>query len=303
MSFRIQGKHFFLTYPHCALSKEELLTQLQNDNANHEFSYVIASELHADGTPHLHALLSFRVTRNLRNQRHFDVCGHHPNIQNARDIKATTEYIKKGGDFISNYSESQHLSWGEIITTATDEISFLELIKNHHPREYCGNLERYEYSARKLFKPVPQVQQLRRLSEFKSEEHLENWLGSSFRSPRMERPLSLLLLSPSRFGKTEWARSLGPHTYWNGMVNIDDYNEDGTYVIFDDFEWDFMPNKKQWFGAQKTFAITDKYRKKKTITHGNPIIYLCNEMPNMTPTFRQWFDQNCVIVHLMGKLY
>lgn len=87
------------------------------------------------------------------------------------------------------------------------------------------------------------------------------------------------------------------------MINLDEWNPDGTYVIFDDFDWDFMPAKKCWFGAQKEFTVTDKYRKKMTITHGNPIIYLCNTMPEMKSDFKEWFYLNCVVVHLIQPLF
>lgn len=114
----------------------------------------------------------------------------------------------------------------------------------------------------------------------------------------------MILISPSRYGKTEYARALGSHIYWNGMVNLDDWNDDAGYAIFDDFDWNFIPSKKGFLGAQKSFTLTDKYRKKKTVTWGNPCIVLCNEMPDILPvSLYDWVRVNCEIVILDNKLY
>jgi len=89
------------------------------------------------------------------------------------------------------------------------------------------------------------------------------------------------------------------------MVNIDDFNKDAEYVIFDDFEFEYMPNKKAWWGAQKTFTMTDKYHRKVTINWGKPLIYICN--PDQDPrTHRSWcdfFSINCIQVDIINKLY
>lgn len=92
----------------------------------------------------------------------------------------------------------------------------------------------------------------------------------------MDRPRSLWLVGPSRIGKTEWARSLGPHIYWNGSIDLASFIDYAQYAIFDDFKWEYLPFKKQFFGAQKEFTMTDKYRKKRTVKWGKPSILIVN---------------------------
>jgi len=80
------------------------------------------------------------------------------------------------------------------------------------------------------------------------------------------RPNSLILIGPSRCGKTEWARSLGKHMYFNNLLNLDDWDESADYIILDDFSPDitkFLPSWKCFFGGQKQFTLTDKYRGKR----------------------------------------
>lgn len=87
------------------------------------------------------------------------------------------------------------------------------------------------------------------------------------------------------------------------MINLDDFTEDAEYVIFDDFSEDmkYLPHWKCWFGAQKTFTTTDKYRKKRTINWGKPMIWLCNRIPDYPDPY--WATENVVQISLSNKLY
>lgn len=83
------------------------------------------------------------------------------------------------------------------------------------------------------------------------------------------------------------------------MVDLATFNPEARYVIFDDFDWEYMPNKKSWFGAQREFTVTDKYRKKMTIRWGKPLIYLTND----ELTLNDWFRDNCIRVQLWVPMY
>lgn len=112
-----------------------------------------------------------------------------------------------------------------------------------------------------------------------------------------------MIVGPSNIGKTMWARSLGRHIYWHTMIDLAIFDELAEYAVFDDFEWAYMPSKKAWWGGQQQFTITDKYRKKKTIKWGKPIIYLCN--PDDDPReqvnkFPQWFRDRSMIIELLN---
>jgi hypothetical protein len=113
------------------------------------------------------------------------------------------------------------------------------------------------------------------------------------------------LVGPTRLGKTQFSRSLGPHVYWNGLTNLETFNPNANYIIFDDIDFEYMPNRKQWWGAQKEFVATDKYRRKQTIQWGKPLIFLCNEEddPRHSPKWSLWFDNNTVVVEIKNKLY
>jgi len=103
-------------------------------------------------------------------------------------------------------------------------------------------------------------------------------------------------------GKTEWARSLGTHLYFNSMWSLGGYADNVEYGVFDDIG-EFKPSLyKCWFGAQKQFYATDKYKQKKLINWGNPCILLCNNLPDFGED-THWWENNCTIIHCNKKLY
>lgn len=75
------------------------------------------------------------------------------------------------------------------------------------------------------------------------------------------------------------------------------------YAVFDDFPWERMkPFAKQWFGAQQSFTVTDKYKSKRTINWGKPIIFLCNPEDHTIPD-SDWYQKNSITFFLDNKLF
>lgn len=94
------------------------------------------------------------------------------------------------------------------------------------------------------------------------------------------RPKSLILWGGTRLGKTLFARALGRHTHFGGLYNMTEFDPDCEYAIFDDMEQGFKGfDYKNWIGGQHQFVTTDKYKHKKTVTWGRPVIYISNLNP------------------------
>lgn len=115
------------------------------------------------------------------------------------------------------------------------------------------------------------------------------------------RPKSLIVVGASRIGKTEWARSLGAHCYWNGYFDLATWNPSAEYAIWDDLDWSKFTQYKQWLGAQQQFTVTDKYKCKMQIQWGKPCIVLSNKEPIFPEP--SWIDKNCVTVFLNSPLF
>ena len=95
-------RKWFLTYPRCDDSKEELLTHLQSLGAITEFC--ICRETHEDGGLHLHAYVYYDKP-GVRNKDivKFDFNGHHGNYQSVRSRNRVLEYVQKqDADVLTN---------------------------------------------------------------------------------------------------------------------------------------------------------------------------------------------------------
>lgn len=296
MPFRLSCKNIFLTYPQCPLPKERVLAHLQSLL---DCEYIkVCQERHEDGALHLHAILLCSTKKNIRNERFFDLDGFHPNVQAVKDVQSSLKYLDKEDPDPLSFGTPPPVKrkWGEVLEATSSEQA-LALVAEISPRDYVLSHDRVLSFVAKRFKPtvapyvppfsfpvVPPV--------------VQQWLDQ--RSVR--RPLSLILWGPSRTGKTELARSFGRHMYFNGAFNVDDWDADAEYAVFDDWEdWTKFWQYKQWIGAQQRFAVTDKYRAKRTVDWGKPVIIVSNSDPVFSDMC--WLSANTMKLHVINKLF
>jgi hypothetical protein len=127
-----------------------------------------------------------------------------------------------------------------------------------------------------------------------------------------ERPRGLIIISPTRYGKTVWARSIHTdHAYLQGEWNVDCIRADAKLLIFDNVSMsELLPSDryKAFMGMETHFSITGKYRRRKPVTRGwKGFIYLCNVDPRtergVSPHAAAYITENCDIITLDRKLY
>ncbi|AAA47950.1 replication-associated protein [Tobacco yellow dwarf virus] len=184
-SFRLQTKYVFLTYPRCSSSAENLRDFLWDKLSRFAIFFIaIATELHQDGTPHLHCLIQLDKRSNIRDPSFFDLEGNHPNIQPAKNSEQVLEYISKDGNVITKGEFKKHRvspsksdeRWRTIIQTATSKEEYLDMIKDEFPHEWATKLQWLEYSANKLFPPQPEIYQATFTEEdLQCHEDLQLW--------------------------------------------------------------------------------------------------------------------------------
>lgn len=185
-SFRFNNKRAFLTFPQCALSKEQLRDVLldRTFGTRSVVDWLISHEEHADGSPHLHALLIFDAPFNSVNVACFDVDGHHPNIQGARSAKNVITYIKKDGDWIGSpgidllvgRQATQERWLGAVNATSRD--NFLEIIRTEFPDKFIlFNSRIYEYADRHFAPPI--VEYVNPYTDFNTPPLIDDWVTSN----------------------------------------------------------------------------------------------------------------------------
>nr|QIH45215.1 replication protein [Ageratum yellow vein China virus] len=240
--FKIQAKNYFLTYPQCSLTKEEALSQLQSIQTPTNKKYIkVCRELHEDGSPHLHVLVQFEGKFVCTNSRFFDLVSpsrsahFHPNIQGAKSSSDVKSYIDKDGDT---------LEWGEFqvdgrsarggcqnandacadALNAGSKEAALSIIREKLPKDYIFQYHNLNANLDRIFAPPLEVFVCPFLSSSFDQvpEELEEWVSEnvSGAAARPWRPKSIVIEGDSRTGKTMWARSLGPHNYLCGHLDL-----------------------------------------------------------------------------------
>lgn len=105
MPFRVQRKDYFLTYSQCNLDPQLLYDKFKEEN--NILYFVIGQEHHADGNLHIHAFLIYSRSKDIRNERYFDILGHHPNMRMGKthSYSDSIKYCKKEGFQVLEYGE------------------------------------------------------------------------------------------------------------------------------------------------------------------------------------------------------
>nr|UXV25336.1 replication-associated protein [Cotton leaf curl Multan virus] len=331
------SKNYFIT-------KEEALSQLLNIQTPNVLSLIptskkyirICRELHEDGTPHLHVPIQFEGKLKCQNMRFFDLVSpsrsahFHPNIQGAKSSSDVKSYIEKDGDILDwgqfqidgRSARGGHQTANDAYAAALNAGSKSEafrvlkelaltdfVLQFHNPN---ANLDRIfqeplaPYNSPFYFSSFDQVP-----------EELEEWVSENVvdAAARPHRPQSIVIEGDSRTGKTMWARSLGPHNYLCGHLDLSPkvYSNDAWYNIIDDVDPHFLKHFKEFMGAQRDWQSNTKYGKPVQIKGGIPTIFLCNPGPNSSykefldeeknTALKNWAVKNAIFITLDKPLY
>lgn len=329
MVFNYKGIDCGLTYPE---AKETTKLGLESfiaswtKNSVEVTKYCICEEIgEKSGRRHYHAYVRFNQQTRLK-EDDFDWEGIHCHIKKVKKLNKTNIspmiiYLTKADKFpASNFDWKACLEdkkvdryppWEEYLEKKyTREQVVNRLLEDGYATEYANHYTQWSGFIKATFKEEPKTPYIHDDTlVFNLPESLAMWMNFYFRGwDGYSRPKSLILVGGSRTGKTTWARSLGHHMYFNSMLNLDDWDESAEYIILDDFSTDFtkfLPTWKCFFGGQKEFTLTDKYRGKRTVHWGKPMIWLANEDPLKTLNVEQldFINKNCVLVTLVNKLY
>nr|AFI56599.1 replication associated protein [Tomato leaf curl Sudan virus] len=311
--FQINCKNYFLTYPQCSLTKEEALSQLKNINTPTNKKYIkVCRELHENGEPHLHVLIQFEGKFKCQNQRFFDLVSpsraahFHPNIQGAKSSSDVKSYIDKDGDTLDwgefqidgrsarGGQQSANDAYAAAINSGSKSEA-LRVLRELAPRDYILQFHNLNSNLDRIFQepPAPYISPFLSSSFNQVPEELEVWVSENVMpsAARPWRPNSIVIEGDSRTGKTMWARSLGPHNYLCGHLDLSPkvYSNNAWYNVIDDVDPHYLKHFKEFMGAQRDWQSNTKYGKNIQIKGGIPTIFLCN--PGPTSSYREYLDE------------
>nr|AFP89695.1 Rep protein [Tomato leaf curl Taiwan virus] len=311
--FRINAKNYFLTYPHCSLTKEEALSQIQALQTPTKKLFIrVCKELHEDGTPHLHILIQFEGKFQCKNNRFFDLTSptrsahFHPNIQGAKSSTDVKTYMEKDGDVLDHGifqvdgrstrggCQSANDAYAEAINSGS-KAEALNILREKAPKDFVLQFHNLNSNLDRIFTPPLEVY----ISPFNFSSfdqvprELVKWVAENVRdsAARPWRPMSIVVEGESRTGKTLWARSLGPHNYLCGHLDLSPrvYSNEAWYNVIDDVDPHYLKHFKEFMGAQRDWQSNTKYGKPIQIKGGIPTIFLCN--PGPTSSYKEYLDE------------
>nr|AHB73963.1 AC1 [Tomato leaf curl Bangalore virus] len=335
--FKINAKNYFLTYLKCSLTKEEALSQLLNLQTPTSKKFIrICRELHEDGIPHLHVLIQFEGKFQCRNNRFFDLTSptrsahFHPNIQGAKSASDVKSYMEKDGDVIDfgvfqvdgrsarGGCQSANDAYAEAINSGS-KAAALDILREKAPKDFVLQFHNLNANLDRIFTPPAEVYVSQVLSSSFDTvpEELHHWVAENVvdAAARPIRPISIVIEGDSRTGKTMWARSLGPHNYLCGHLDLSPrvYSNDACYNVIDDVDPHYLRHFKEFMGSQRDWQSNTKYGKPVQIKGGTPTIFICNPGPNSSykefldedknNALKQWALKNATFITLEGPLY
>ena len=209
-------------------------------------------------------------------------------LENKRTKAEILSMIKKDENAWSIFS-TNYLNYNKLIN---------DMFKNRPPSKPKRNYNCKFYLPRKLYDYII---------------WLDDWVKRWMTGEEMEsRPKGLIVIGPSRTGKTSLISLLGDFSYFKNIWNSDNWEGLTAFNVMDDMDagdegkglsfcW-FKP----FFGAQDAITITDKFKPKQDIINGKPLIWLNNYDYKETfpsKTAQQYIECNMEIVYLHKPLF
>lgn len=189
------AKSFFITYPRCGLTKEDIKETLYRKFPTLSY-YTIGREDHDPEIndefegKHLHVVITFLAKKRIRDCRAFDITiindqgeskTFHPNVQSPRKLKDCINYCKKNDDYISNHDE-QKKGYSEIITQSHDFDSFMNSVEENYPRDMVLHFDKIKSYANYKFADDNFHYELPAGVEFEIPNVLKSWLDNEVRA-------------------------------------------------------------------------------------------------------------------------
>lgn len=268
------GKRFFLTYPQCQHSPDELALFL-GQQAPVAY-YLVAREQHEDGNFHLHACVEFKSTQR-HDVRWLDFNGHHPNKQDPRKWEACKTYCKKDGNFIEGPEEV-------LLRAALAGLPPSELVKAYTE---CDKWLDYCVSNRISYQYAMWYWNASRDDSFtiRQEDDVKGEMCQSLASFAFDRDRHrvLILKGESGCGKTTWAKKNAPKPalFVSHIDTLKRFNPDiHKSIIFDDVDFNHYPRTAQihLVDYDNARAIHVRYGTVE-LPAGIPRIFTCNADP------------------------
>lgn len=283
--FRLNASRVLITYPQAPphWTKEHVQAHIKLRLPAAVESMVVARELHRDGSPHFHVLVSCVKKMDITNVRHFDLEEKHPNFRTVKRGKdhffTTAEYCMKGGDFIS------------------DNLNLFPNSKNFRKKQadheaWIEHVNAKNSVAVRWPWVLPEGTVMQKPSDPETSKRRHVWLYGA-----------------SDLGKTTWLHDTfaGQKIYIasTSTFAFDSYNGE-EIIVFDDVALDSTYKElicamSGYFRVKSPLPPTRYHQKFWPINQLRTIIVICNDPPGADLDTEGWFTNRFLVVHVTSQ--
>lgn len=342
--FRLSANVVFVTYSQSRVddpeefhrllktSLEEHLPRVNGTGKVGNVDIYGSKELHANGGHHYHVVLRFQPRVCWKNAReklrvYIDVDGVKEVDTNSIYIrrKQRSEPVDRFLEYVQSYTSKDGVVFGNWIGAESQDVltrkekleklinaetqeETIALFQKYFPEKYIFN----HLNCRAFLKTKAGPLAREHVPEFEPNPwrvpaKMEQWRRANFPVKHGGRPTCLLIIGPSRCGKTEWGAHWGQPALMIGGWDYDALCQTGvTHIVLNDVDVKTFPYVCEMAGCQPYATVTGKYRDERTIKLGLPVVWTCNEdnSPLRDPKWKKYFgDSGVVVVRLHRKLY
>lgn len=289
MSFRLQAKQFFLTFPQCETPKQVAAERIIREFGDNLSAYAIAAEHHAPtqddpvGGPHLHILLHLKEKKHYRNANCFDfITESHGNYQTQKgSLQKVAEYLTKEDkeplcfNIDLEAAKAKKQSKFDQIALMVQDGKTMEEIEAEHPGFVLNHKrkleEYYEFQERKRAKKVvlPGPHEL-----------IVNGVTIEIGTPRGYRQLQYYISGPPGTGKTSLISRL-------------------TEAGFRGYPIPYNGHWEEWSDDEYDFAYADEYNSQVKVTEMNQ--FLTGETMSLNCRYRNKKKQKNVPTFILSN--
>jgi len=253
MSFRLQARYLFLTYPQVGdLPVSDLDIKLKEKGA---LKFVIGIEQHEDGGTHFHALVDMGKKINWINPKCLDLGLLHGNYQAAVHPVKVLDYVTKGSVFVfygwKDIAEARDdvakagtkrcADW-DLIGDAIISGKSAKAIVTEKPGRF-KDVQRIEeaiaINALWNMPTKPPFQGVLAMDATSATIAITQWLNDNIQKERAFKAPQLYVYGDKNLGKTSLINLLSEHlnVFYapNDSEWMDDYSDDFDLVVFDEF--------------------------------------------------------------------
>ncbi|KAH8203902.1 hypothetical protein TruAng_001966 [Truncatella angustata] len=291
---------------------EQWMPRMSSDNNRRSKVEIFgARELHADGHPHYHVVMRFETKVHWKNSysrfaAQFEEGGElrqvatsiriekpDPGEHPKRFLEGVQGYILKeygaDNDYVfgtyiqppqgaTETRRQQEEGWCREALDLVYQDETDAFLREHFPVKYVWQPHAVaKFVSTKKVRAKPAVKRTYKRKPFKIPKELVSWLRRNIGSRRkMGRPSCLLIVGPSKYGKTEWAKSFGRPIVMQSKFVYDLMTSECTHIVLNDIDLRKFENWRDFMGCQMEVAIDGKYREEKMMDWGKPAIFTAN---------------------------